>query len=70
MAPARDDWQPIETAPPQTAVLVYRPGATLYRRYAGDRAARTAHGRHWWLSLPHGQPTHWMPLLDPPESAP
>ena len=60
------DWQPIETAPREQAVLVCEPrrvGAGSYLL-----VARSRDGKSWW-SIPgvyNCYPTHWMPLPDPP----
>ena len=57
------DWQPIETAPKETRVLVYRPNA------AGERLGIDcwmAIYDAWSNSRPHEQPTHWMPLPKSP----
>jgi hypothetical protein len=70
-------WQPIETAPENIAVLVY----VNWDRYGIYRAilVNMGTGRHWHSSawacgrdFPPGypQPTHWMPLPDPPAVTP
>lgn len=58
------EWQPIETAPDDTPILVY------YERY---REQLTAHrdGQDWAVSglserISIQRPTHWMPLPAPP----
>lgn len=54
-------WQPIETAPKQTKVLLYAPPHKLYVNPKGMaaemRVARAAD--YTWA-------THWMPLPKPP----
>jgi hypothetical protein len=53
-------WQPIETAPDATYVLVWVPN------YGINVATQTKHptGDHWWLRdhADYCHPTHWMPL--------
>ena len=70
------EWQPIETAPKDgTKILVHGP-------MKEDPATATPHDRTytevcpWYLGrwtvtwkVGHGEPTHWMPLPDPPEAA-
>ena len=56
------DWQPIETAPKETIVLVFDPdegvvtGSLWFSEWALDPGTRA--------DLLH--PTHWMPLPAPP----
>lgn len=58
------EWQPIESAPKDTAILVYHAGYTVahfnttYGRWIG-------YGRDA-LEFVTGPPTHWMPLPPPP----
>lgn len=77
--PMPADWQPIETAPTNTSVLIFLPnwehyGPAIYRAILVDMGT----GRHWhttgWaigrdLEYPDVQPTHWQPLPDPPRVA-
>jgi hypothetical protein len=71
-------WQPIETARANESVLVWIPDAEHY----GDPVYRAilvdmGTGRHWQTTghaigrdcPPYAQPTHWMPLPEPPEDA-
>jgi hypothetical protein len=61
------EWQTIETAPKNYAsVLLYEPG-----RYLGQ-GHWSNHIRCWLYDspTPGGQPTHWMPLPDPPATQP
>ena len=63
------DWQPIETAPKDgTHVLGYGPM---------DDGTYWMEDLYWYESMEawpitfmhgHGEPTHWMPLPEPPES--
>ena len=67
-------WQPIETAPHETLVLLYSPPA--YPSEAKIEVGFASSGREWpapdggrysnrsW----HGYATHWMPLPEPPAS--
>jgi hypothetical protein len=64
-------WQPIETAPKtqarNRAVLVYVPGCE-------EDDERVMVARFWgrWSTVEDGadiEPTHWMPLPDPPDDA-
>jgi hypothetical protein len=63
------DWQPIETAPKDTAILVYGFGYsvahfnTRYERWIGfGRDTRDTEALARW------PPTHWQPLPSPPEA--
>lgn len=69
------EWQPIETAPTDTPILVYQPGVVLS---AGEmsRYSKTSplhfypsfvDGRDWECDL--DTPSHWMPLPPPPTPA-
>lgn len=72
------EWQTIETAPINTAVLVFVPnwdhyGPGIYRairvNFGPDRAAEHWHSSAWAMGRDFAtdcQPTHWMPLPDPP----
>ena len=64
-------WQPIATAPTYRAVLVYVPD----REHYGPAVYRAILGEFGWTSTglacgramgEDSQPTHWMPLPDPP----
>jgi len=66
------DWQPIATAPKDgTAVLGYFPGR---RGYVARQDVVPIHWSGWgggvWEDVnggkPSAEPTHWMPLPDPP----
>jgi len=72
-------WQPIETAPKDRVVLLYRPTAFAWALVAtGMWCAQETHKRprpYWKLWPIAGnqwdarawEPTHWMPLPEPPE---
>jgi hypothetical protein len=70
-----NDWQPIETAPKYQAVLVFVPN----REHYGPAVYRALLGEFGWTSTglavgramtgEGSQPTHWMPLPDPPVGA-
>lgn len=54
-------WQPIETAPKDRPILAYL-------KSAGIQVIRW--GRHGWTNcMWQVEPTHWMPLPDPPNDA-
>ena len=70
------DWQPIETAPKDGRILVY--GGTLENDLRGKEpsgialvyaetlcVADTCYYDAWIV-----EPTHWMPLPEPPETKP
>jgi hypothetical protein len=62
---AMQEWQPIETAPLGTDVLIYRPShIQLF-----DVMRRNAVGNWRWPDgeIPLRDPTHWMPLPEPPK---
>ena len=57
------EWQPIETAPKETTVLLVDKNDNLYVGYYIRRQSR-------WVSMPcewRIYPTHWMPLPAPPK---
>lgn len=67
------NWQPIETAPQDgTRVLTCFHGVD-YQINQFTNHADTAPGyrigrdKTWWNSPPNRQPTHWMPLPEPPK---
>jgi hypothetical protein len=65
------EWQPIETAPKDgRMILVWRDSGVHLMRWK----AIGEHGfwDEWHVKLKHlsSHPTHWMPLPDPPSSAP
>jgi len=63
------EWQPIETAPKETCVLVFAQGRQYVAEYCDGDA-------DWWwyvtdnkngpYPLRGGSPTYWMPLPAPP----
>lgn len=63
-----DGWQPIDSAPENTPVLVWHPGFgmggwNVMRRYGGEWMETAHDGR----TLKDGyDPTYWMPLPPPP----
>lgn len=75
-------WRPIETAPRDgTRILLYRPtagewGQFVFGKYENDEYAkkpkphfRTDLERLWGVrSDRESQPTHWMPLPEPPKA--
>ena len=69
-------WRDIESAPADTAVLVYIPAArrSVHRVVTGFYGIN-ALGTRMWIVNGHfafeiGQPTMWMPLPEPPEHQP
>lgn len=64
------EWQPIETAPkvPLVDILVYRPNGEVDSciPVVGVDYWSTALGNCWARSNRQKQPTHWMPLPEPP----
>jgi len=65
-----DGWQPIETAPKIEGyrILVARPCATIGANMVGeDYWTDRLQGGCWAKSTPMAQPTHWMPLPEPPK---
>jgi hypothetical protein len=67
---AGGDWQPIETAPRETDVLLFVPREAVSYVVAGlfnngeEDGWSSALREMMWLDH---EPTHWMPLPDPPE---
>lgn len=68
------EWQPIETAPKdQRRILAYFPDAPEW--YDFSVICWSEHNKAWWGCSPSAagvidrdaQPTHWMPLPDPPQ---
>lgn len=70
------DWQPISTAPENMSVLVFIPNADhygpgVYRAILANFGS----GKYWITTGRHvgravaldDQPTHWMPLPEPPK---
>ena len=59
--------KPIDTAPNDAVpVLVFRPTAPVYRQMGIDRRDTHYNGQ-WWHTHRDEQPTHWMPLPEPPK---
>lgn len=75
------EWQPIETAPKDKRILLYRPTApewwmVMGGRYDSDEYAKNPKPYwstdNWSLGKTEQRqnaPTHWMPLPEPPKSA-
>jgi hypothetical protein len=65
------EWQPIETAPRDTDVLL---ALWAYGIPGGERyyqVAQSTDGEHWTTECaPIWKPTHWMPLPLPPVQEP
>lgn len=69
------EWQPIETAPKDTEVLVWDPsqGCVYIARQTPFyntpfEGVRCLLGHHWETGEGgYGTPTHWMPLPEPPK---
>ncbi len=61
------DWQPIKTAPEDTRVLVCRPKGSYVSRVGTDKFTYCGGRRCWIDSNDDYQPTHWMPLPEPPK---
>ena len=63
-------WRPIATAPNDgTRVLVYRPDATSLKRKIGIDARTPDRFNGAWQQTRLGeQPSHWMPLPEPPDA--
>lgn len=66
------DWQPIETAPRihNKDILVYRPNGIINEHIpkVGVDYWSTSLGNCWAKSNSQKQPTHWMPLPEPPHA--
>lgn len=67
------EWQPIETAPQDVEWI----NTILVSRARGKRATMPAvfDGERWMAVtiarlIPYSDPTHWMPLPEPPEQQP
>jgi len=68
------DWQPIETAPKDTDVLLYLKDGGIVIGEGWHTYDEPPYGQPskelYWINLEIGQvlhPTHWMPLPNPPE---
>ena len=73
------EWQPIETAPKDRIVLLYRPTAHDWGKVTpGKWDAQPHHKKpapYWDMWIKIGgkyesrlwEPTHWMPLPEPPK---
>ena len=66
------DWRPIETAPKDgTEVRLLCPGGEdrgHYDDYNGRFPGEWSIPGEWSTRHGHGEPTHWMPLPEPPEA--
>ena len=72
---ANAGWQPIETAPKDRAVLLYCPDIGVVRGMWNSCEHAKNPKPYWSIDREHlfgtrlvrlNQPTHWMPLPDPP----
>lgn len=64
-----DKWQPIETAPKDgTRVLLHSPDTHLYTPVLGTWVETKERWEEWGGYYPCN-PTHWMPLPEPPKEA-
>ena len=73
------EWQPIETAPKDEVILLYRPDAIKWAKVAPGKWEPQEHytrpSPYWEICLHIGgayesrkwPPTHWMPLPEPPK---
>ena len=64
------DWQPVETAPHNEAVLLYLPAAGYSKAEieVGCMSTGSRNGPYSSISY-HGRATHWAPLPSPPPCA-
>lgn len=67
-------WQPIETAPDDTAILVYLTGAAQGLEIEIAHRSSDDPDGDWYVATHDGPPidvppTHWMPLPLAPEAA-
>lgn len=73
------EWQPIETAPKDRYILLFRPTAPNWQRVAEGKWDAQEHNKKprpywscpWRITFNDGdrlhEPTHWMPLPSPPK---
>lgn len=67
--PRAPEWMPIETAPRDVRVLVFRPTAEKESRKVGtDYRDGVHYDGAWWHSRRDEQPTYWQPLPEPPNA--
>jgi hypothetical protein len=59
-------WQPIETAPSFLLILVTTNVKSADKNYRQEPALAYWNGKKWARLANAWQPTHWMPLPDPP----
>lgn len=71
-----NDWQPIETAPKDLRLLLLTPRYASTRVWIGrwNKDQHSKMPRPYWdieswktMTSRSGQPTHWMPLPEPPK---
>lgn len=67
-----DEWQPMATAPKDgTEILTYENGYIIKNNFIHIKGTKKHPEMKTWnvhSIHPHTQPTHWMPLPQPPES--
>lgn len=61
---AKSGWQPIETAPKATSVWLFDPEVGQHSGFFYDGMWVTVVDEDLWTV----NPTHWMPLPEPPEA--
>jgi len=73
------DWEPIETAPKDRTIILYRPHARLWATISTGRWTADEYNKnprpYWKMDkigvtinqIRRWKPTHWMPLPVPPE---
>lgn len=72
-----DGWRPIETAPRDGSTFIAWRGGVIFTRWDDDRYARKPMpfwgGNDAWRGKRfqrENNPTHWMPLPEPPKGQP
>jgi hypothetical protein len=61
------EWQPIETAPKETPVLIWVGDQALISQQLYEQANWEDTYQSFWFWDTDREPTHWMPLPEPPQ---